>query len=136
MRQQCPVAWSDQLGGFWVATRYKDVIAMAQDGDTFSAFKTFDPATQIATGGITIPPGLVPRGLPVESDRPEWDSYRGFINRRFAPKAAEARRADMRRYATMLLDEVIERGEMDLVRDLTSPVPAMSTMDLMGLPLG
>ena len=135
LRQGCPIAWTEKHGGYWVATRYKDVVAIAQDGDTFGAFKTFDPANQVATGGITIPPGLVPRGLPVESDRPEWDSYRGFINRKFAPKAAEARRASIRQYAESMLDKVIERGEMDLVDDLASPVPAMATMDLMGLPL-
>lgn len=135
MREQCPVAWTEQHGGYWVATRYKDIVKIAQDTATFGSFKTWDAATGTAKGGITIPPGLVPRGLPVESDRPEWDAYRGFINRKFAPKAAEARRADMRRYADMLLDRVIETGEMDLVRDFTGPLPAMSTMDLVGLPL-
>jgi hypothetical protein len=37
MRQHCPVAHSDQLGGFWVATRYRDIMRIARDDDTFSS---------------------------------------------------------------------------------------------------
>ena len=135
MRQQCPVAWTDRHGGYWVATRYKDIVAMGQDSETFSSHKTFDPATGSVTGGITIPATPIPRGLPVEADRPEWDKFRSFINRKFAPKAAEARRERIRNFATALMDRVIETGEMDLVNDFTGPVPAMTTMDLMGFPL-
>ncbi|MES2271209.1 MAG: cytochrome P450 [Pseudomonadota bacterium] len=135
MRKGCPVAWTEQHGGFWVATRYKDIVAMAQDDATFSSFKTFDPRTGDVAGGITIPSTPIPRGLPVESDRPEWEPFRKFLNRRFAPKAAEARRVNIRRYADSLLNRVIETGGMDLVNDFTGPVPAMTTMELMGLPL-
>ncbi len=135
MRGKCPVAWTEKHGGYWVATRYKDVVAMAQDDATFSSFKTFDPHSGDVSGGITIPATPIPRGLPVEADRPEWDMFRKYLNRRFAPKAAEARRANARRYADSLLNRVIEKGEFDLVNDFTGPVPAMTTMELMGLPL-
>ena len=32
-----PVAWSDEHGGFWVVTRYEDVLRVAQDWQTFSS---------------------------------------------------------------------------------------------------
>lgn len=135
MREKCPVAWSDRHGGFWAATSYDAVVAMARDPATFSSEKTFDPESGTGTGGITIPFTPIPRGLPVEADPPEWDRLRGFINRRFAPKAVEGFRQDARNYATALLNRVIEAGEMDLVNDFTGPMPAMVTMQLMGLPL-
>lgn len=135
MQEKCPIAWTEAHGGFWVATRYKDIVAMAQNDALFSSFKTYDPETMATTGGITIPENPIPRGLPVESDRPQWDMFRGFINRQFAPRAAEARRANIRKYATHMLDRVIETGEMDLVNDFTGPVTALATMELMGLPL-
>ena len=31
------VAWSDEHGGFWVVTRYEDVLRVAQDWRTFSS---------------------------------------------------------------------------------------------------
>lgn len=135
LREQCPIAWTEEHGGYWVVTRYADVVSMAQDGATFSSHKTFDPRTGDVQGGITIPQTPIPRGLPVESDRPEWDLYRKFINGRFGPKAAEARRQDIRTYVTALIDRVIETGSMDLVNDLTGPTPAMTTMALVGFPL-
>ena len=135
MRARHPIAWSSEHGGYWVATRYKDIVSIAQDSETFGSSKTFDPVAGVATGGVMVPPRAIPRGLPVECDRPEWDVYRGFINRKFAPKAAEARRADIRGYAILLIDRVIESGKMDFVHDFAGPLPAMATMDLLGLPL-
>jgi len=135
LRQKCPVAWTDAHGGYWLASNYKNVVEMAQDNATYSSLKTFDPATMHVEGGITIPPTPIPRGLPVESDRPEWDGFRKYINRMFAPKAAEARRKDVCDYVTMLIDRVIETGKMDFVYDLTGPGPAITTMALVGLPL-
>jgi cytochrome P450 len=135
MREQCPIAWSEEHGGYWIATKYTDVVKMAQDGGTFSSHKTFDPVTNHVEGGITIPTTPIPRGIPVESDRPEWDAYRKFINGKFGPKAAESRRTEVRKYVTALIDRVIETGHMDLVNDLTGPTPAMTTMALIGFPL-
>ncbi len=135
IRRTCPLAWTEAHGGHWVATRYRDVAQMAQDTDTFSSAKTFNPQTLEARGGLTIPPTPIPRGLPVESDPPEWNVFRTFINKKFGPKAAEERRSEIRTYVTALLDRVIETGKMDLVYDLTGPVAAMTTMALVGFPL-
>ena len=41
----------------------------------------------------------------------------------------------MLEYTTACLDRVIESGRMDLVEDLATPVPALVTMELLGLPL-
>src|SRR3546814_7343751 len=103
LRGKCPVAWTEKHGGYWVATRYKDIVAMAQDSVTFSSFKTFDQTSGAVSGGITIPTTPIPRGVPVEADRPEWDGFRTFINRKSAAKAAEERLENVRRYATALL---------------------------------
>jgi cytochrome P450 len=37
MRSLCPVAHSDRHGGFWVVTKYHDVVRVAQDWETFSS---------------------------------------------------------------------------------------------------
>ena len=131
----CPIAWSDAHGGYFVPSRYRDIVAIAQDSQTFSSAKAFDAATGTVTGGVLIPALPFPAAYPIETDRPLWDAYRGLINRRFAPKAAEARRAFAQRYTSLLIDQVVETGKIDFVADLTGPLPAIVTMDLMGLPL-
>ena len=135
MREQCPRAWSEHHGGFWVATRFEDIVGIAQRPGDFSAAKHFDEASGGYVGGVSIP--LIPsvKGIPNETESPEWDNARGFINRRFAPRAVEAYRAKAQQLAAALIDKVIETGRFDIVDDLTNPLPALVTMDLFGFPL-
>src|SRR3954447_25974380 len=45
LRAECPVAWTEAHGGFWVASRYDDVYEIARDDETFSsAREAGDPA--------------------------------------------------------------------------------------------
>jgi cytochrome P450 len=88
-----------------------------------------------STGGVTIPAAGTTRGIPNEADNPEWEGIRRFINRRFAPRAIEDRRARAKQIAAALVDMVIEEGECDFVDDLTSALPALVTMEIFGFPL-
>lgn len=135
IRETCPLSFSKQHGGFWVASRYSDIIEIAQKPAQFTNGKTYDPETGEVTGGISIPTLPAPRGIPDETDSPEWDLFRSFLNRRLAPKAAEARRPFAEKVAAALINRVIETGRMDMVDDLTNPLPAIVTMDFFGLPL-
>lgn len=135
LREETPRAWSETYDGFWVATRLADIVGVAQQSDAFSAHKEIDPETGEATGGVSIPSSGAVRGIPNESDNPEWEGIRRFINRRFAPRAIEQRRAKAKQLTAALVDLVIEKGECDFVDDLTSPLPALVTMEIFGFPL-
>jgi len=135
LRGKCPVAWSGEHGGFWVVTRYADILSIAQQDAEFTNGKTFDPATGHVEGGVALPPMKIGRLIPAEVDREEWELFRGLLNPRFGPRAAESYRERARSYAEALLDRVIERGKMDLVQDFTSPLTALVTMTLVGFPL-
>jgi cytochrome P450 len=135
MRARCPHAWTEQHGGFWVATRYQDIIKIAQRPDCFTTAKTVDPLSGMASGGVGIPPIPSFRVVPNESESPEWNKVRSFLNPRFAPKAIEAYRAKTAQLAAAQLDTFIESGRVDLVEDYTCPLPAMLTMSFVGLPL-
>jgi cytochrome P450 len=134
LRQACPMAWSTTYDGFWVATRYRDVVALAQDNDRFTTAKTFDPQTGHVDGGTALPPMPVERLVPAETDRPEWDGFRGLLNPRLSPRAAEGFRHRAESLAHDLLDQVIEAGEMDVVDDFTNPLTAMVTLLVLGIP--
>src|SRR5271170_3593278 len=46
MRAHCPVAHTDQAGGFWVVTRYSDIMRVARDYEAFSSrYGVFGSAT-------------------------------------------------------------------------------------------
>jgi cytochrome P450 len=135
IRESSPRAWTQSHGGFWVATRLEDLVGIAQRDDVFSTHKELDRTTGETSGGLSIPPVPGIRSIPNESDKPEWNGIRGFINRHFAPRAVEQRRQRARQYTAALVDMVIEKGEFDIVDDLTNPLPALVTMDLFGFPL-
>jgi cytochrome P450 len=135
LRSTCPIAWTEEHGGYWVVTRYRDVVDMAQKADSFNSARKFDPRTGEVKSGAAIPALPGPRGIPDETDSPDWDGFRTFLNRWFAPKAVEGRRARTEQIAAALIDRVIEAGRFDIVNDFTNPLPAIATMELFGLPL-
>jgi cytochrome P450 len=135
LRSRCPFAWATDHGGHWIASRYKDIVRIVQDDGVFSTAKTFDPETMHVDGGVAIPPMPVGRLVPAETDRPEWDVFRGLLNPRLGPRAAEGFRERAKGYARALLDQVIETGRMDTVDQFTNPLTAMVTLDVLGFPL-
>lgn len=81
LRGRCPVAWSTEHGGYWLASRYRDVLRVTQQDETFYSGKTIDPVTGQVDGGVALPPMPIPRMVPVETDRPEWQFSRPHKSR-------------------------------------------------------
>jgi cytochrome P450 len=73
--------------------------------------------------------------IPLEVDPPRFGKYRSLLNPKFSPAAAEPWRPFLRQTADALIDRFCESGTCDIVHELASPVPAMLTMKLLGLPL-
>ena len=71
----------------------------------------------------------------MEMDPPESTKLRKLLIPWFSTRAVEANAGHIRDLVTWCLDRVIERGRMDVVDDLANPLPALVTLDLMGLPL-
>lgn len=135
LRATCPLGWTEAHGGFWVATKYEDVLAITRDPKTFSSEKTFNPDTGESKGGLAIPPVPNARSVPIEVDPPEWEKYRRLINPKLGPGVIEKHRPEARRLAAALVDRFIEKGKCDFVDDLTNPLPALVTMKFFGLAL-
>jgi cytochrome P450 len=135
LRETCPRPWVDQYDGFWVATKYSDIQNISQRTDVISSVKSADPDTGAETGGVTIPTLQGARSILNELDSPEWDSVRGFMTRRFSPKAANNLKARTEQLTNMLIDGVTETGRLDFVEDLTNPLPAIVTVEILGFPI-
>ena len=133
LRETAPIAWTEAHGGYWVVSSYELVTRIARDWETFSSAKHYDPVTHTATGGLTIPTFPAPASIPIETDPPVWNVYRDLLNPFFGPKAVEARRQKGEQMASALIDRVIERGAFDIVLDLANPLPALMTLDLLGI---
>jgi len=134
LRARCPVSWSSRHGGFWAVASHDAVTAALRDRELCSSKKTFDEQGD-AYGGLTIPPPPGERLVPDELDPPEWDGYRKLLNPPFAPPAIAALRPRIEAFTTEVINNVIEAGRADLVNDVTNPITALVTLDILGLPL-
>lgn len=120
MRRHCPVAHSDRHGGFWVVTRYEDVLTVAQDWQTYTSEQ-----------GLNIPqtPGVV-RNLPVEVDPPRQRLYRKVINPHLTPAAIAPWEPAVRALAHRLLDGFAARGRCEFMAEFARPYPSLTFFEL------
>jgi cytochrome P450 len=104
IRDTCPVAHSDALGGFWLLTRYADVAPAAQDWQTFTSSR-----------GQVFPrhPDMELMDL-IEQDPPLHREWRRLFNPLFTPAKVAGLAPVMREVTTQLIDEFIEDGEVDI----------------------
>lgn len=136
LRQKCPVAWNENYGGFWFLTSYDAVSQTARDGDTFA--HKYEPNAADGVDyqgemGVPRPEGQPALGIG-EVDGPYHQALRHALAPFFSPGAVQKMRPFMEQLAHWFLDQRIGDGQMDLVLDYASPVPAILTMKLMGLP--
>ena len=136
LRQKCPVAWNENYGGFWFLTSYDAVSHTARDGDTFAHKYEPDAADGVdyqGEMGVPRPEGQPALGIG-EVDGPYHQALRHALAPFFSPGAVLKMRPFMEQSAHWFLDQRITDGQIDLVLDYASPVPAILTMKLMGLP--
>jgi cytochrome P450 len=100
MRRLCPVARSQEHGGFLVVSSYDEALAVAQDWATYSSAHGLS---------ITASPGLV-RNLPVEADPPEQYIYKRLVNPFFTPSAVARWESRTRDLVNELIDGFAGEG--------------------------
>ena len=123
-KSTCPVARSDQYGGFYLLSRYADVKDVARDTKKYTSTK-----------GVTLPPVGNPMPfLPIELDPPEHTKYRRVLQSWFSPREMAKLEEPLRAIVTELIDEFVDRGEADFVEELSGPLPPIVIALLLGLP--
>jgi cytochrome P450 len=126
------MAWSSAHGGFWVPSRYDDVFEVARDDARFSSAR----AEGAPENSITIPSQPGNRNVPIEMDPPEALAYRAFLNPLLSPAAVERNLVPrVRMLAEGFVDRIADRGSCDLIADIVGPVPAVLTLEWLGLPV-
>jgi len=120
MRDDHPVTWSEEHGGFWVVTRYEDVLRVAQDWRTFSS-----------AHGVGVPgTKMVVKAIPEHLDPPEHRIYKRLINAWFTPAVVAGYEAPTRALVTRLIDGFVDHGRCDFMADLARPFPGLAFFDL------
>ncbi len=123
LRNECPVAHTDDLGGFWMLSRYEDVYRAARNVSAFSS-----------ASGVTIPPQPNPPALCLEQDEPDHARYRLPIQPWFSPGRTAQLEPAVRRIVTSVIDDIIDDRQANLAAAIAEPVPPMVIAGVLGLP--
>jgi cytochrome P450 len=133
-RAGCPVIHSEHHGGYYVLTRFEDVQRAFRDHRTFASERLVDADGIEQDGGVGVPGNPFRTGF-LEMDPPVSINLRRLVNPWLSPAAIEAGRDRLQEAVTWAFDQVIERGECDLVTDVANPFQCMAILDLLGIPL-
>ncbi|HEX4995121.1 MAG TPA: cytochrome P450 [Methylomirabilota bacterium] len=117
--------------GFWVLTRYPDVMAMLRDPrlikEPIAAF------VAARFGMAAPPPGL---GLSMlDRDPPDHTRLRGLVSKAFTPKALESLRPHIQQIVDDLLADAAGKGQMDLIEEFAYPLPVRVICEMLGVPV-
>jgi cholest-4-en-3-one 26-monooxygenase len=119
--------------GFWVITRYDDVVAVNRDSETYSS--------EQQRGGVTaledLPPGsdLASEGrMMLTMDPPDHTRYRSLVNRGFTPRMISALAQGIRTAVGTILDRAIAKRECDFVLEVAAELPLQVIAQLLGVP--
>jgi cytochrome P450 len=135
VREEEPVFFSEQLG-YWVVSRYEDIIAIFKDPRTFSSentqapYKPWPPEVQrvLDEGDFRAYSGLSAR------QPPDHTRLRGFINKAFTPRRVATLEPQVRELVVAAIDRISARGHADLAADLARDLPALVIFRLLGIP--
>ena len=132
LRREDPVHWQDEKDGrgFWAITRHADITAVAKDWRTFSSER----------GGSSLqdlePEELEARKSMLDMDPPPHNKLRAIVNRDFTPRAVRTFTERIRGMFDTILDEALEKGEIEFVADVAAALPMRVFAELLGAPEG
>jgi cytochrome P450 len=139
LREEDPVHWNEAYE-LWVVTRHDDLVWLTRHHELFSSavFKNDPrpPYPDINESDL----GLYEyvrnyQGQQfIQHDRPEHLEMRRVMHGYFTPKSMEAWRPFVVDAVKELLDAAEAKGEMDVMRDLATPLPVLVIAQMMGVP--
>ncbi len=123
LRRECPVARSDRYGGFWVISRYADIVTALMDPVTFSSAE-----------GVHIPrqEGQL-KSIPIDYDPPAHTLYRKVFNDALNLRLIRTREPFIRSVIVQLLAPIAARGGGELVSELAIQLPIRVISGMLGL---
>lgn len=131
LRANDPVHWHPEADGpgFWAITKYADIRSISRQPKLFSS----------AARGVMLAEAdeeylVALRQMMLVMDPPQHDRFKLLVSRGFTPKAAQSLRTRIEQLAAEIIDDVVDRGECDLVGDISGRLPSGLIAELMGIP--
>ena len=125
--------------GFWVITKYDDVVAVNRNAKVFSSDQKKGGVVGLEEMVNTEPnnPFAAADDAPalmLTLDPPEHTRYRKLVNKGFTPRMIGALEPQIRETTRRIVDEAAAKGEVDFVLDVAAELPLQVIADLLGVP--
>ena len=139
LRDEDPVHWNETYA-LWLITRHDDLVWLTRHHELFSSAvfrndpRPAYPAIDESDLGLYEYVKNYQGDQFIQHDRPEHLEMRRVMHGYFTPKAMEAWRPFVRDAVKELLDAAEAKGEMDVMRDLATPLPVLVIAEMMGVP--
>jgi cytochrome P450 len=137
LRAADAVHWDAEMG-YWVLTRYADVVA-ALRSPQFSSVRAGQSEADWLPPELHATLGPVARAIMRQMlflDPPDHTRLRGLVNRAFTPRAVDAMRNRIQGIVDDLLDGILASGQgrLELIEDFAYPLPAIVIAEVFGVP--
>ncbi len=119
MRRESPVHYDEQRGS-WDVFLYEDVHRVMSD------YKSFSSQTRRGADGQQ-------SDMLLMMDPPKHKKYRSIVNKAFTPKAVAAMEPRIAEITHELLHRIQPGEPMDIIRDLSFPLPVIVIAELLGV---
>ncbi|HLK87168.1 MAG TPA: cytochrome P450 [Candidatus Binataceae bacterium] len=130
LRREAPVWWHEPTEftpngiGFWVVSRYHDVVAVFKDAETFSS----------ELGGTQIYDGKGMGYQLNQTDDPKHRRLRALVNKGFTPRMIGQLEGNLRERARRILDAVPLGESFDFVPAVARELPLQAICSILGVP--
>ena len=134
MRSEDPVHYCES-GGYWILTGYRDVEAALRDGRLSSDRKALfiNQLGSLDVKEIQNFLALTSNWM-IDKDPPEHTQLRKVAKQGFTTRAIESWRSIIQNTTDRLLDKIQNHGGMDVVSDLSVPLPGFIITEIFGVP--
>jgi cholest-4-en-3-one 26-monooxygenase len=117
--------------GFWVVSRYHDLIEVNRDGQTFSSEQTRGGVVVLEQGNTD----LSDEGrMMLTMDAPDHTRYRKLVNRGFTPRMINALEPHIKRIVIELIESAVEKADCDFVLEVAAELPLQVIAQMLGVP--
>jgi cytochrome P450 len=136
LREKDPIHRSYPASG-WILSRYEDILTVLSEPRVFSAdernwLRYGRERARDARAGFPDPyqAGIVSM---LRIDPPDHTRMRTLVSKAFTPRAVERLRPRIEAVVDELLDGVTSDGEIELMRELASPLPVAIIAEMLGV---
>ncbi len=136
LRANAPVFHHDEPGGdgFWVITRYDDIVTANRDAGSFSSSQELGGVVMLEGPTAPLPGTEMAGNMMLFMDPPGHTRYRKLVNRGFTPRMIAELEVHVRELTVGIVEAARAKGECDFVVDVAAELPLEVIAELLGVP--